>query len=381
VAAGTRMNVDMNQRRNRPGGVEKGQLQPGFLGRLPQGRGPRCLPRLEVPPGLDPYVQPAMFEEEHPIGAGDDPRPGDVHWIGSLVERGRQVGEPTQTNPLGFSFPIVDGASGRHGLRDGGAQGGRIGHLPIVRVPGRNDDPGRRPVSAGNLPGVSDAPLHRTERTRLRRAVPQGSHERSDLETVLDAGWICHLGVIIDGWPMVVPTTYGRNGNSLYLHGSVASRSLRTGARQPVCVTVTHVDGIVIARSLFNHSVNYRSAMVYGTAEVIGGANKLDGLRVIADHVVPGQWGYARSPTTQELAQTTVLRLDLDLASVKTSVGPPGDGDGPDGRLPLWAGEIPVRISASEPVTAPGVPDGTSVPDHLRALAQALAARMAPPSS
>ena len=245
---------------------------------------------------------------------------------------------------------------------------------------GHNDDPEQARAFTGILREVSDAPLHRSERTRLRRAVPQGSHERSDLEVVLDAGWICHLGVIIDGWPMVVPTTYGRDGNSLYLHGSVASRSLRTGARQPVCVTVTHVDGIVVARSLFNHSVNYRSAMVYGTAEMIGGARKLEGLRVIADHVVPGQWDYARAPTTQELAQTTLLRLDLDLASVKTSVGPPGDGDGPDGRLPVWAGEIPVRTSAGLPVTAPGVPDGITIPDHLLALAEALAERMAPPS-
>ena len=227
---------------------------------------------------------------------------------------------------------------------------------------------------------ASGQPLHRNERTRLRRAPEEGSHERADLEAVLDAGWICHLGVIMDGWPMVVPTTYGRDGNWLYLHGSVASRSLRTGTRQPVCVTVTHVDGIVAARSLFNHSVNYRSAMVYGAVEVLRAKEKLDGLRVIANHVVPGQWDYARAPTAQELAQTTVVRLALDLASVKTSVGPPGDGDGPDGRLPVWAGEIPVRYSVGPPVTAPGVPDGITIPAHLEALAASLAGRMAPPA-
>jgi uncharacterized protein len=227
---------------------------------------------------------------------------------------------------------------------------------------------------------VTDRPLHRSERTRLRRAPEEGSYERSDLEAVLDAGWICHLGVIIDGWPMVVPTTYGRDGDRLYLHGSVASRSLRTGTRQPVCVTVTHVDGIVAARSVFNHSVNYRSAIVYGTVEVLRGPEQLQGLRVIADHVVPGQWEYARAPTTQELAQTTVLRLLLDLASVKTSVGPPGDGDGPDGRLPIWAGEIPVRMAGGSPVTAPGVPSGITIPAHLSALAASLAGRMAPPA-
>jgi nitroimidazol reductase NimA-like FMN-containing flavoprotein (pyridoxamine 5'-phosphate oxidase superfamily) len=229
---------------------------------------------------------------------------------------------------------------------------------------------------------VSEAPgpLRRTERTRLRRAPQQGSHERSDLEAVLDAGWVCHLGIVVDGWPMVVPTTYGRDGNCLYLHGSVASRSLRTGIREPVCVTVTHVDGIVIARSLFNHSVNYRSAMVFGIAEVLGGDDKLGGLRVISDHVVPGQWDYARAPSVTELAQTTVLRLALDLASVKTSVGPPGDGDGPDAALAVWAGEIPVRAAAGEPVTAPGVADDLTIPAHLRRLASLLAQRMAPPT-
>ncbi len=222
--------------------------------------------------------------------------------------------------------------------------------------------------------------LHMTERTRLRRAPEQGSFARADLEAVLDAGWICHLGVIIDGWPMVVPTTYGRSGRWLYLHGSVASRSLRVGTRQPVCVTVTHVDGIVVARSVFNHSVNYRSAMVYGAADILRADDKVDALRAIADHVVPGQWDYARAPSVRELSQTTVLRLALDQASVKTSVGPPGDGDGPDADLPVWAGEIPVRLAAGPPVTAPGVPDGVSIPEHLDILAASLAARMAPPT-
>jgi nitroimidazol reductase NimA-like FMN-containing flavoprotein (pyridoxamine 5'-phosphate oxidase superfamily) len=234
------------------------------------------------------------------------------------------------------------------------------------------------PLAPGDPPL---GPLHRSERTRLRRAPAQGSHERSDLEAVLDAGWICHLGVVMDGWPMVVPTTYGRDGNWLYVHGSVASRSLRTGTRQPVCITVTHVDGIVAARSLFNHSVNYRSAMVYGAVEVLRSEEKLVGLRVIADHIVPGQWDYARAPTAQELGQTTVLRLALDLASVKTSTGPPGDGDGPDAALAVWAGEIPTRLSAGAPITAPGVPDGIAPPEHLRALAASLAARMAPPGT
>ncbi len=158
-------------------------------------------------------------------------------------------------------------------------------------------DPGQDDTApAGPAPPL--APLASVERTRLRRAPGQGSHDRAALHRVLDAGWVCHLGVIIDGWPMVVPTIYGRRGEQVYFHGSVASRSLRVGTRLPVCLTVTLVDGIVVARSLFNHSVNYRSAMIYGTAEPLHGAERLTGLRAISDHVVPGQWDYARAPSS-----------------------------------------------------------------------------------
>jgi nitroimidazol reductase NimA-like FMN-containing flavoprotein (pyridoxamine 5'-phosphate oxidase superfamily) len=184
---------------------------------------------------------------------------------------------------------------------------------------------------------------------------------------VLDSGFVCHLGIVVDGSPMVVPTSYGRREDTLYLHGSVASRSLRE-ARQPVdvCVTVTLVDGLVLARSVFNHSVNYRCAMVFGTPDVLTDDDeKLAGLRCISDHVAPGQWGYARSPSTQELAKTTVLRLALDEASVKVSQGPPEDGVGPDGALEVWAGEIPLRTVRLDPVADPDLRSGIGVPDHL----------------
>jgi nitroimidazol reductase NimA-like FMN-containing flavoprotein (pyridoxamine 5'-phosphate oxidase superfamily) len=210
----------------------------------------------------------------------------------------------------------------------------------------------------------------RTERTRLRRFPEQGSHSRADLEAVLDAGFICHLGLVLDGWPMVVPTTYGRDGDRLYVHGSVASRSLRAAkSAPPMCVTVTHVDGVVIARSVFNHSVNYRCAMVYGVPEVIAGDDRLHALEVLTEHIVPGQWDYARRPSEKELAQTTVLALSLDEASVKVSAGPPGDGDGLDGRLAVWAGELPLRPTSSEPRPDPALANGIVLPAHLGAFA------------
>ncbi len=207
-----------------------------------------------------------------------------------------------------------------------------------------------------------------SERTRLRRLADQGSHRAEDVHAVLDAGFVCHLGLVVEGTPMVVPTSYGRAGNTLYLHGSVASRSLRA-TREPVtvCVTVTLVDGVVLARSVFNHSVNYRCAMVYGVPEVLTEADeKLVGLETISEHVAPGQWRYARPPSKKELAATTVLRLRLDEASVKVSQGPPDDGEGPDAGLDVWAGEVPLRTVRLDPVADPDLRAGIALPVHLR---------------
>ena len=188
----------------------------------------------------------------------------------------------------------------------------------------------------------------------------------ADLHAVLDAGFICHLGLVVDGGPMVVPTTYARDDDHLLVHGSAASQSLRAAkAGTPVCVTVTLVDGLVLARSIFNHSVNYRCAMVYGIPEVlVDPETKLAALRAISDHVAPGQWENARPPSTKELAATMVLRLALDEASVKISEGPPDDDDA-DLTLAVWAGEVPLRTVRLDPVAAPGLPEGMAVPVHL----------------
>jgi nitroimidazol reductase NimA-like FMN-containing flavoprotein (pyridoxamine 5'-phosphate oxidase superfamily) len=209
--------------------------------------------------------------------------------------------------------------------------------------------------------------LSRTERTRHRRLREQGRSDRTALFEVLGAGFVCHLGVVVDGTPMVVPTVYGFDDDFLYFHGSVASRSLAGG--RAVCVTVTHVDGLVLARSVFEHGVNYRSAMVYGLPRALTGADKLAGLRVLAEHAAPGQWDYARRPNRKELAATTILALSLDEASVKIAEGPPDDGDGPDAALGLWAGVIPLETVRLPPEPDPALPGGIGVPAHVTALA------------
>jgi len=206
--------------------------------------------------------------------------------------------------------------------------------------------------------------LSGTERTRHRRLREQGRAERSELFAVLAAGLVAHLGVINDGWPMVVPTSYGFDDSRLYLHGSVASVSLR--ADSPVCVTITVADGLVLARSVFEHALNYRCAMIYGHPRVITDPDEVGtGLRLLSEHMAPGQWDYARQPNRKELAATRLLAVPLDEASVKIRTGPPDDGDSPDAALGLWAGELPLAATWQPPVPDPALPPGTGVPPHI----------------
>ena len=194
----------------------------------------------------------------------------------------------------------------------------------------------------------------------------KGRTDPTDLYAVLSAGRIAHLGVLVDGHPMVVPTAYGFDDERIFLHGSVASRSLTAGAE--ACVTITVLDALVLARSVFEHSINYRSAMIYGVPEsVLDDEAKLYGLRVLTEHVAPGQWDYARKPSRKELAATTLLALPLTEASVKISTGPPDDDDSPDAVLGLWAGELPVVATWGAPVPDPLLPESIPVPPHLAA--------------
>jgi nitroimidazol reductase NimA-like FMN-containing flavoprotein (pyridoxamine 5'-phosphate oxidase superfamily) len=220
---------------------------------------------------------------------------------------------------------------------------------------------------------MSELPV--TERTRHRRLREQGSIERRDLDAILAAGVICHLGLVVDGYPMVVPTVYGVADDTVYFHGSVASRSLVTAPEMTVCLTVTHVDGLVLARSVFEHGVNYRSAMIYGTPRLVDEPEeKLTGLRSLTEHIVPGQWDYARRPNKKELAATSLLALPLTEASVKLRSGPPDDGDSPDAALPIWAGVLPLSHAWEPLEPAPELPDTVPLPPHIAALANRSAA-------
>lgn len=208
--------------------------------------------------------------------------------------------------------------------------------------------------------------LSTTPRTTLGREKHRGSTDRNDLYEVLDSGLICHLGVVLDGHPMVVPTGYGRIGDTLYLHGSTGARSLRAGQGRQVCVTVTHVDGVVLARSVFNHSVNYRSAIIYGEARLVTDEEeRMAGLRALTEQLAPGQWDYARRPTRKELAATAVLALSLEEASVKTREGDPQDED-EDYALPIWAGVLPLVTSWAAPVPDRVLQEGTATPAHIK---------------
>ncbi|WP_055479603.1 pyridoxamine 5'-phosphate oxidase family protein [Sphaerimonospora mesophila] len=207
--------------------------------------------------------------------------------------------------------------------------------------------------------------LSTTPRTTLKRAKDRARTDRADLYAVLDAGLVCHLGVVAGGQPMVIPTGYGRRDDTLYLHGSTGATSLRAALDGPVCVTVTHLDGIVLARSAFHHSANYRSAMIYGTARPVEDFDeRLEALRVITEQLAPGRWEAVRPPTRKEIAATAVLALPLDEASVKVRQGPPID-DEEDYDLPVWAGVLPLTVGWGAPVPDPRLAAGIAVPAHV----------------
>jgi uncharacterized protein len=209
-------------------------------------------------------------------------------------------------------------------------------------------------------------PLSSTSRTTLRRHRERGMTDRAELYAVLDPGLICHLGVVADGAPVVLPTAYGRDGDTLYLHGSSANGAFGAADGQQVCVTVTHVDGLVCARSAFSHSVNYRSAVVFGTAAlVLDDDERRHALELITDHLIPGRWAAARQPTKKEMAATSVLSLSLAEASVKIRTGMPKD-EPEDYDLDVWAGVLPVALTFGKPEADPLLRDGVDLPAHIR---------------
>ena len=208
--------------------------------------------------------------------------------------------------------------------------------------------------------------LSSTSRTALRRHHERARTDRDDLYAVLDDGLICHLGVIADGVPRVLPTGYGRLGDTLYLHGSSANATFMAAGGQEVCVTVTHLDGLVCARSVFTHSMNYRSAMIFGVARLVTEPDeRLEALRVITEHLAPGQWSYARQPTKKELAATSAFALPLTEASVKIRAGDPSD-EPEDCATDRWAGVVPVMMRFGEPEPAAALRPSIAVPEHIR---------------
>ena len=205
-----------------------------------------------------------------------------------------------------------------------------------------------------------------TQRTELRRLPKRGSHEESVIHAILDAGFLAHVGFCVDRQPFVIPTLYGRDGDRLYLHGSAASRMLRElegGA--PACVTVTLVDGLVLARSAFHHSINYRSVVAFGTARRIDDPErKTHALRTVSEHLIAGRWAAVREPYEQELKATAALEFAIEEASAKVRTGPPLD-DEEDYALPLWAGVLPLRLTAGEPIADPRLGNGAAPPEHV----------------
>jgi len=208
--------------------------------------------------------------------------------------------------------------------------------------------------------------MNPTKRTKLGRLPNRGSHETETIHAILDAAFLAHVGFQMEGHPFVIPTLYGRDEDKLYLHGSAASRMLRgldTG--MPACVSVTIVDGLVLARSAFHHSMNYRSVVAFGTARKIEGAEeKTRALRIISEHLIAGRWSDVRGPSDKELKATAVLEFCIEEASAKIRTGPPVD-DEEDYSLPVWAGVLPLRMEAKPPVPDPRLAPSVQLPPYV----------------
>lgn len=206
-----------------------------------------------------------------------------------------------------------------------------------------------------------------TARTRVVREADRAVYDREAVYRILDEGFLCHVGFSVDGQPFVIPTSYGRKDARLYIHGSAASRMLRQMKDAvPVCVTVTLLDGLVLARSVFNHSMNYRSVVILGKATLVDDPEeKLAALRALSEHILPGRWDDSRQPNERELKATSVLRLPIEEFSAKVRTGPPID-DEEDYSFPTWAGVLPLETTAGIPINAPRLDSKKEIPNYLR---------------
>jgi hypothetical protein len=211
---------------------------------------------------------------------------------------------------------------------------------------------------------TSSAP---TARTRVVREPQRAVYDRDAVNRILDEGFICHVGFVLDGQPFVIPTSYGRQQDVLYIHGSAASRMLRNvSGGIPMCVTVTLIDGLVLARSIFNHSMNYRSVVLLGTANAIEDRDeKLAALRLLSEHILPGRWNEARQPNEKELKATTIIRLPIQEFSAKVRQGPAID-DEEDYAFPVWAGVLPLNLVTGNPINDSRLAEKIAVPDYVK---------------
>jgi nitroimidazol reductase NimA-like FMN-containing flavoprotein (pyridoxamine 5'-phosphate oxidase superfamily) len=210
-------------------------------------------------------------------------------------------------------------------------------------------------------------PYTPTPRTRLVREADRAVYDREAVYSILDEGFLCHVGFVIDGQPFVIPTSYGRKNDCLYIHGSAASRMLRNMREGvPVCITVTLLDGLVLARSIFNHSMNYRSVVVLGKATLVGDpAEKIEALRLLSEHIIPGRWADSRQPNERELKATSVLRVPIEEFSAKVRSGPPID-DEDDYSFPTWAGVVPLKIVSEPPIDDPRLDQAVEPPRYAK---------------
>lgn len=212
---------------------------------------------------------------------------------------------------------------------------------------------------------MNDAAFTPTKRTQVKRMPKRGQYDRESIYKILDAGAICHVGYVIDGAPYVTPTAYWRQGDRIYWHGSSASRMLRHTDGAQVCLTVAMLDGFVLARSAFHHSVNYRSVMCFGTARKVEDPDqKMQAMIDFVERLYPGRWNELRPVTAQEIKATTILGMDLDECVAKVRVGPPVD-DEEDYALPIWAGVVPVTTTIGPAVDDARNLAGVSRPDYL----------------
>ncbi len=213
---------------------------------------------------------------------------------------------------------------------------------------------------------MSSPGLTPTPRTTAQRLPARGRHDRATIDAILDEALVCHLGFVQEGQPFVIPTIHARAGDTVFVHGSAASRMLRAlDAGVPACLSVTLVDGLVMARSAFHHSMNYRSVVLLGSLKAVNDpGRKLEALRAITEHVAPGRWAQVRPPSENELRGTSVMELPIVEGSAKVRSGPPGD-DPEDLALDCWAGVIPLSLRAGEPIPAPDLRAGIAVPEAL----------------